>query len=59
MMLLWGVGPCTLEKLEGAVRAAAIELDQETHRKLNEIFPAPDGLHLVTVRSIALQRPAT
>ena len=37
------IGPRTLEQLESAVRAASIELDQETLAKLDEIFPGPGG----------------
>ena len=37
------IGPRTIEQLESAVRAAAIELDQETLDKLDEIFPGPGG----------------
>jgi len=37
------VGPRTVEQLESAVRAAAIELDTETLNKLDEIFPGPGG----------------
>ncbi len=32
-----------MEQLESAVRAAAIELDQDTLDKLDEIFPGPGG----------------
>ena len=35
------IGPRTVEQLESAVRATAIELDQETLNKLDEIFPGP------------------
>ena len=37
------IGPRTMEQLESAVRAASIELDQETLDKLDEIFPGPGG----------------
>ncbi len=37
------IGPRTIEQLESAVRAAAIELDQETLDRLDEIFPGPGG----------------
>lgn len=37
------VGPRTIEQLESAVRAAAIDLDTETLTKLDEIFPGPGG----------------
>jgi len=37
------VGPRTIEQLESAVRAAAIELDADTLEKLDEIFPGPGG----------------
>jgi aryl-alcohol dehydrogenase-like predicted oxidoreductase len=37
------IGPRTIEQLESAVRAAAIELDAETLTKLDEIFPGPGG----------------
>jgi aryl-alcohol dehydrogenase-like predicted oxidoreductase len=35
------IGPRTIEQLESAVRAASIELDQESLTKLDEIFPGP------------------
>jgi aryl-alcohol dehydrogenase-like predicted oxidoreductase len=38
------VGPRTIEQLESAVRAAAVELDAETLKKLDEIFPGPGGV---------------
>ena len=37
------VGPRTMEQLESAVRAASIDLDQDTLTKLDEIFPGPGG----------------
>jgi aryl-alcohol dehydrogenase-like predicted oxidoreductase len=37
------IGPRTLEQLESAVRAAAIELDAGTLDRLDEIFPGPGG----------------
>jgi aryl-alcohol dehydrogenase-like predicted oxidoreductase len=37
------IGPRTMEQLESAVRAASIELDQDTLNKLDEIFPGPGG----------------
>ena len=37
------IGPRTMEQLESAVRATAIELDEETMNKLDEIFPGPGG----------------
>jgi len=37
------VGPRTIEQLESAVRAAAIQLDEETLDKLDDIFPGPGG----------------
>jgi aryl-alcohol dehydrogenase-like predicted oxidoreductase len=37
------IGPRTLEQLESAVRAASIELDEDTLQKLDEIFPSPGG----------------
>jgi len=37
------IGPRTLEQLESAIRAASIELDEETMTKLDEIFPGPGG----------------
>lgn len=37
------VGPRTMEQLDSAVRAAAIELDEETLNRLDEIFPGPGG----------------
>jgi len=37
------IGPRTMEQLESAVRAASIELDEETLQKLDEIFPGPGG----------------
>ena len=37
------IGPRTIEQLESAVSAAAIELDEATLDKLDEIFPGPGG----------------
>ncbi|HMM12700.1 MAG TPA: aldo/keto reductase [Bacteroidales bacterium] len=37
------IGPRTIEQLESAVRAASLQLDEETLRKLDEIFPGPGG----------------
>ncbi len=37
------VGPRNIEQLESAVRAANIQLDEETLEKLDEIFPGPGG----------------
>ena len=37
------IGPRTIEQLESAVRAAAIELDEATLGRLDEIFPGPGG----------------
>ncbi len=37
------IGPRTVEQLESAVCAASIELDEETLKKLDEIFPGPGG----------------
>jgi aryl-alcohol dehydrogenase-like predicted oxidoreductase len=37
------IGPRTIEQLESAVKAASVELDQETLAKLDEIFPGPGG----------------
>ncbi len=37
------VGPRTIEQLESAVRAAAIQLDEEVLKELDEIFPGPGG----------------
>ena len=37
------IGPRTIEQLESAVRAASIELDDDTLKKLDEIFPGPGG----------------
>ncbi|TVQ85102.1 MAG: aldo/keto reductase, partial [Bacteroidetes bacterium] len=37
------IGPRTIEQLESAVRAAAIQLDEEVLKKLDEIFPGPGG----------------
>jgi len=37
------IGPRTVEQLESAIRAAAIELDRETLERLDEIFPGPGG----------------
>lgn len=33
------IGPRTLEQLEGSLQALEIKLDEETNKKLNEIFP--------------------
>ena len=32
-----------MEQLESAVRAASIQLDEETLKTLDEIFPGPGG----------------
>jgi aryl-alcohol dehydrogenase-like predicted oxidoreductase len=37
------IGPRTMEQLESAVRATDIILDEETLKKLDEIFPGPGG----------------
>jgi aryl-alcohol dehydrogenase-like predicted oxidoreductase len=37
------IGPRTIEQLESAANAASIELDGETLKKLDEIFPGPGG----------------
>jgi aryl-alcohol dehydrogenase-like predicted oxidoreductase len=37
------IGPRTVEQLESAVRATAIELDEDTLDKLDDIFPGPGG----------------
>jgi len=37
------IGPRTIEQLESAVRATAIQLDEEILKKLDEIFPGPGG----------------
>jgi aryl-alcohol dehydrogenase-like predicted oxidoreductase len=37
------IGPRTLEQLEGSLRSLEITLDEETNRKLDEIFPGPGG----------------
>jgi len=37
------IGPRTMEQLESAARATEIELDEETLKKLDEIFPGPGG----------------
>jgi aryl-alcohol dehydrogenase-like predicted oxidoreductase len=37
------IGPRTIEQLESAIRAAELELDQETLDKLDEMWPGPGG----------------
>ena len=37
------IGPRTVEQLDSAVRAAAIELDETTLEALDSIFPGPGG----------------
>jgi aryl-alcohol dehydrogenase-like predicted oxidoreductase len=37
------IGPRTMEQLDGAVRAANIQLDEEVIDKLDKIFPGPGG----------------
>ncbi len=37
------IGPRTLEQLESAVRATEVALDEDTLKKLDEIFPGPGG----------------
>ena len=33
------IGPRTIEQLEGSLRALEIKLDEDTNKKINEIFP--------------------
>jgi aryl-alcohol dehydrogenase-like predicted oxidoreductase len=35
------IGPRTLEQLDGSMRALELELDEDTMRRLDEIFPGP------------------
>jgi aryl-alcohol dehydrogenase-like predicted oxidoreductase len=37
------IGPRTMEQLTGSTRALEIQLDQETLKRLDEIFPGPGG----------------
>ena len=37
------IGPRTMEQLESAVRATEVTLDEDTLKKLDEIFPGPGG----------------
>jgi len=37
------IGPRTIDQLESAIRATEIVLDEETLKKLDEIFPGPGG----------------
>lgn len=37
------IGPRTTEQLDGAIKALEIKLDDETKKKLDEIFPGPGG----------------
>ncbi|GAC1321560.1 MAG: aldo/keto reductase [Chloroflexota bacterium] len=37
------IGPRTTEQLDGSLRALAIDLDDETVRRLDDIFPGPGG----------------
>jgi aryl-alcohol dehydrogenase-like predicted oxidoreductase len=37
------IGPRTMEQLEGNVHASEMELDEETLKKLDEIWPGPGG----------------
>ena len=37
------IGPRTLEQLDGSMRALEITLDEDTLRRLDEIFPGPGG----------------
>ena len=37
------IGPRTLEQLESAVRATEVTLDEDTLKKLDELFPGPGG----------------
>jgi aryl-alcohol dehydrogenase-like predicted oxidoreductase len=37
------IGPRTMEQLEGSIRATEIEFDEETLKKLDEIWPGPGG----------------
>jgi aryl-alcohol dehydrogenase-like predicted oxidoreductase len=37
------IGPRTIEQLDGSLRALEIKLDDDTMKKLNEIWPGPGG----------------
>lgn len=37
------IGPRTIDQLESAVRACSIHLDEDTLKKLDDIFPGPGG----------------
>lgn len=37
------IGPRTIEQLESAIRATEISLDEETLKRIDEIFPGPGG----------------
>jgi aryl-alcohol dehydrogenase-like predicted oxidoreductase len=37
------IGPRTLEQLQGTLRAPEIVLDEDTRKRLDEIFPGPGG----------------
>ena len=37
------VGPRTMEQFESAIRAAEVKLEEETLKKLEELFPGPGG----------------
>ena len=37
------IGPRTMEQLESAVRATEVTLDEDTLKKLDELFPGPGG----------------
>ena len=37
------IGPRTIEQLDSALRATEITLNEETLKKLDEIFPGPGG----------------
>ncbi len=37
------IGPRTMDQLTGSLAALEIEIDEEVHRRLNEIWPGPGG----------------
>jgi aryl-alcohol dehydrogenase-like predicted oxidoreductase len=37
------IGPRTMDQLTGSLRALELKLDEETLKKLDEIFPGPGG----------------
>jgi aryl-alcohol dehydrogenase-like predicted oxidoreductase len=37
------IGPRTIQQLDGSLRALELKLDDDTRKRLDEIFPGPGG----------------